>query len=327
MLPVGTLLEPSKLPPLEGRIEVEVHYCGVNFSDLYTRLGFLRHNLPFILGSECSGVISAVGIHNDRYKVGERVICYDYKGGLYSDIVRVPPECVFHLPSDIPLDIAATLFVNYLTAYFAVIEFGNLQPHESILINSCAGGVGTAATQLAKTIKNVTIYGTASLSKASYAVENGVDRLFNYQDVITDLQQLEPMGIDVIIENQSANTMHENLQLLKPMGRMVLVGINAAITENYLSYFTLFKMWLKSWWFSLTDLVMHNRCVAGLHLGTLLDKDHNRVRDALKFIFDLYRQRKIVPNIDSIWSIEEYNCAIRMLARRKNRGKVLLKVE
>lgn len=154
------------------------------------------------------------------------------------------------------------------------------------------------------------------------------------------------MGIDVIIENQSANTMHENLQLLKPMGRMVLVGniiyiyihkweiepflflgINAAITENYLSYFTLFKMWLKSWWFSLTDLVMHNRCVAGLHLGTLLDKDHNRVRDALKFIFDLYRQRKIVPNIDSIWSIEEYNCAIRMLARRKNRGKVLLKVE
>ncbi|KAI4457234.1 synaptic vesicle membrane protein vat-1 -like [Holotrichia oblita] len=281
-----TVIEPYTLPSLEGRIEIEVHYCGVNFSDLYTRLGFLQNKLPFILGSECSGVISAVGIHHEKYKVGERVICYDYKGGLYSDIIRVPPECIFHLPSDIPLDIAATLFVNYLTAYFAVLEFGNLKPHESILINSCAGGVGTAATQLAKTVKNVTIYGTASPSKAFYANENGVDRLFTYEDVSTELKKAEPMGVDVIIENQSSNTMHENLHLLKPMGRMVLIGINSAITQNYLSYFTLFKIWMKSWWFSLTDLVMHNRCIAGLHLGTLLAKDHIKVRDALYHILN-----------------------------------------
>ncbi|GJQ85410.1 hypothetical protein Trydic_g23841 [Trypoxylus dichotomus] len=321
-----TTIGPYRLPPLSGRIEVEVYYCGVNFSDLYTRLGFLPNTLPFVLGTECSGVITAVGVPGDHYKVGERVICYDYRGGMYSDRIRVLPECVFHIPGDIPLEVAASLFVNYLTAYFAVIEFGHLKPYETILINSCAGGVGSAATQIARTVKNVTIYGTASRSKAFYAEENGIDMLFSYNDVLQDLKYVEPYGVDVIVENQTANTVYDNISLLKPMGRIIMIGVNTAVKENHLSYLSLLRMWWKSWWFSMKDLVINNYCVAGLHLGLLLDKDRERVREALHYIFKLHRDGKIKPKIDSIWLMEDYHDAIRVLSSRKNIGKVLLKV-
>lgn len=86
-------------------------------------------------------------------------------------------------------------------------------------------------------------------------------------------------------------------------------------------------MWWKSWWFSLSDLVMNNRCIAGLHLGTLLEKDRDKVEDALNDIFDLYREGRVKPKIDSIWPLEDYQYAIKVLTQRQNVGKVLLKVK
>ncbi|KRT81193.1 hypothetical protein AMK59_4915, partial [Oryctes borbonicus] len=192
--------------------------------------------------------------------------------------------------------------------------------------NYFLGGVGSAATQIARTVKNVTIYGTASKSKALYAEENGIDMLFSYNDVLQDLKYVEPNGVDIIVENQSMNTVYDNISLLKPMGRMIMIGVNTAVKENHLSYVSLLRMWWKSWWFSLKDLVMNNYCIAGLHLGLLLDKDRSRVREALHYIFKLHHEGKIKPKIDSIWPLEDYHDAIRVLSNRKNIGKVLLKI-
>lgn len=84
--------------------------------------------------------------------------------------------------------------------------------------------MGWAATQLAKTIKDTKIYGTASKLKKRLVEENGVDVLLPYYSVVEDLKQLEPEGIDVIIENQTERTLYDSLNNLAPMGRMVLTG-------------------------------------------------------------------------------------------------------
>lgn len=85
------------------------------------------------------------------------MICYNVNGGIFRETVRLPPENIFLLPEDIDSKIAATIFVNYLTAYFAIFHCASLKPNDEILIESCGGGVGWAATQLAKTVQGVKV--------------------------------------------------------------------------------------------------------------------------------------------------------------------------
>lgn len=90
-------------------------------------------------------------------QVGQRVICYNVNGGIFREIVRLPPEHLFPIPEDIATKTAATIFVNYITAYFALFHSASIKPNDEILIESCAGGVGWAATQLAKTVQGVKV--------------------------------------------------------------------------------------------------------------------------------------------------------------------------
>lgn len=96
---------------------------------------------------------------------------------------------------------------------------GALQPNESILIQSCAGGVGTAATQLAKTVGGVTVYGTASKGKEEFAKGNGVDVVYGYEDNLGSSG-----GFDVIVAHEAGKALDRWQKLLKPLGRLVIIG-------------------------------------------------------------------------------------------------------
>lgn len=85
------------------------------------------------------------------------MICYNVNGGIFRETIRVAPEDCFPIPDDIDTKTAATIFVNYLTAYFAIFHSASVKPKDEILIESCAGGVGWAATQFAKTIEGVKV--------------------------------------------------------------------------------------------------------------------------------------------------------------------------
>lgn len=148
---------------------------------------------------------------------------------MYREVTRVKSEECYPLPDDVSSDTGAAVFVNYLTAYVAVLKMGALQPGESLFIQSCAGGVGWAATQLAKTVENVTVYGTASKGKESSAKDNGVEFVFNYNDDIESKG-----GFDVIVANESGKALEKLQKLLKPLGRLVVLG-KAIYIEFFLS--------------------------------------------------------------------------------------------
>ncbi|XP_044252656.1 synaptic vesicle membrane protein VAT-1 homolog isoform X2 [Tribolium madens] len=323
-------VEQFGLPPLAGNVEVKVEYGGVNFADLYTRQG-LMHNkkLPFVLGMECVGTVAAIGAENTHLKVGQRVICYDYHCGMYRDVIRVTPDKCYPLPDHLTWEEGAALFVNYLTAYFSIIELGNLRQNETVLILSCGGGVGWAATQLAKTITGVTVVGTTAPFKHPQVKENGVDVTLtldeNFQKEIT---KECPQGFDLILSNY-AGPLYGFLQtLLKPLGRIVLIGANNLIqNEQKLSVFTLLKGWLTTKNVQLEELITHNRVAAGLHLGTLIEKDAGRVRNALGKIFKMVEEKKLKVKIDSVHPMEKIVEATKLLAERKNVGKVLISMK
>lgn len=154
------------------------------------------------------------------------MICYDISGGLYSEYVRIDPKKCFKLPNDISYEEGTSLFVNYLTAYFALFEIGNLKPFDDVFIKSCAGGVGSAATQLAKIKEGVQVFGTASVGKKQFAQENGVELVFSYDNFEKECENNCPKGFDVIIENESGASFNAMCHKLKPLGRIISIGMH-----------------------------------------------------------------------------------------------------
>ncbi|XP_056633105.1 synaptic vesicle membrane protein VAT-1 homolog [Diorhabda sublineata] len=316
-------VEDCELPSLEGNLEVKVEYGGVNFADIYTIKGLVADKkLPFVLGIECSGVITAIGdnVKNDNFKVGERVVCYDYTGGLYRNTLRLPPTNCFSLPKYIDSKLGAAIFVNYLTAYFSLIHLGNLRENESILILSCAGGVGSAAVQISKTVAGAHISGSGSAIKEARARENGVENFFCNE---TFVEKVKDQKFDVILCNESGPTFSFLQGCLKPLGRIILIGANNLLqTENALIKTTENTENQEN--VPLLSLLVNNRAVSGLHLGTLLATDPEKVKNTLDRIFLMVKEQKLNPIIHSEWKMSEFIKAAKLLEERKNVGKILI---
>lgn len=312
-----------------GDVRVAVAICGVNFSDLYTRQGMLRElQPPLVLGTECVGEVTAVGAAVAHIKVGDHVLCYKFTGGLYRDHVVVAASHCFVLPPGMSYEDSAALPANYLTAYFCVHDIGHMRAGQSIFISSCAGGVGWAATQLACSAGDVTIFGTCSPEKHDAVRENGVTHPLTYDGYEQELLKHSPDGVDIIIDNMASSAFTINQRLLKPLGRIVVIGANSMVTDSQkFGWWSFLRLWWSTKNVSARDLIMQNRVVAGLHLGLLMERQPNTIQSAMSHLFQLYEQGKIKPHIDSIWPFDKVVEAMRVLAERKNVGKVLLRVE
>ena len=147
-------------------VVVRVKAAGLNFAELMQRQGMYRPSIktPYTPGFEASGVVEEVSDNISEIKVNDRVIVFNTHN-IWKEVVCVPRVNVFKIPDDMSFEDAAGLVVNYITAYHMLFRMGNLRSGDSVLIHMAAGGVGTAATQLCKTISNVTVFGTASAAK------------------------------------------------------------------------------------------------------------------------------------------------------------------
>ncbi|GLH11921.1 Enoyl-[acyl-carrier-protein] reductase, mitochondrial, partial [Gryllus bimaculatus] len=319
---------PLASAPAAGQVEVAVSHCGVNYADVCMRRGVQRERAPpCVMGLECAGTVSAVGEGVDTLQPGDRVLCYQHTGDLYRETVVVPATNVFILPEGMSLEHGAAITVDYLTAYFCLMDFANLRPGQSVLINSCAEGVGWAATQLAKTVEDVVIFGAAAASKHDAVKENGVTHPLNIESVEQELHAISPQGVDIIIDSSTGSNVSANLRLLKPLGRLIIIGTSSVVTGHQKPGFMdmLRNLWsVKT--LSTMDLVMGNRSVAGFHLGKIFEQMPERFNQVLEYVFNLYAQERIRPRIDSEVPLEQVVDAAKRLAERENIGKVLLKV-
>ncbi|XP_049812504.1 uncharacterized protein LOC126259626 isoform X2 [Schistocerca nitens] len=129
----------------DDHVEVEVHYCGLNFTDHYLRLGIIRNRLfPVIMGSECSGIVTRVGNAVTDLQAGQKVLCLQMQGGLFRHVVHVQRKYCFLLPEDISLKDAVSLGLNFVVAHFCLYKFGCLANAEKVFMQSVAGSNSTA---------------------------------------------------------------------------------------------------------------------------------------------------------------------------------------
>src|SRR5947208_7347155 len=173
--------ETSDPVPGNGEVRVRVRAAGVNFADLLARLGLYPDapKPPLVVGYEVAGYVDAVGAGVAHRRAGDRVVALTRFGG-YADVVVVPAGLTFPLPSTLGEAEAAAIPVSYLTALTALYRMANVVAGETVLIHGAGGGVGIAATQLAR-LRRARIIGTASTGKHDALRSFGVDHIIDYR--------------------------------------------------------------------------------------------------------------------------------------------------
>lgn len=213
--------------PGEGQVLVEVAGAGVNFIDVYQRTGAYPKQLPFVVGSEGAGTVTAVGSGVRDLAVGDRVAWAMVDDAGYAEQVLVPADRAVRVPEGVDVETAAALMLQGMTAEFLAESTYPARAGETALLHAAAGGVGLLLTQILAA-KGVRVLATTSTgAKAELARGAGADEVIRYTevDVVAEVRRLtDGRGVDVVYDGVGRTTFDAGLDCLVPRGMMVLFG-------------------------------------------------------------------------------------------------------
>jgi NADPH:quinone reductase-like Zn-dependent oxidoreductase len=232
--------------PAAGQIRVRVAAAGINFADIYYRMGLSPDvpPLPAVPGFEVAGTVDAIGPGVMTFAIGDRVIAITKFGG-YTDALVIPAARVFRLPAGMSMEEGAALPVAYLTAYHAICVLGNIRAGQRVLIHSAAGAVGIAAIQVAKMIGAET-FGTAGRAKLDEVRRLGVDHaIASDDDFEEEVRQLtRGRGVHLVLDPLGSRSWKAGYRLLAPTGRLCILGSTELMRHHQ-------RRWLPSVLFAL----------------------------------------------------------------------------
>ena len=312
--------------PKDGEVCIDVHFAGINFADTLMRLGLYqpRPPFPFTPGYEVSGIISSIGKEVSSLKIGQRVVAAMPTGGQKSKVC-VKESRVILLPDEMELDSAAAMPVIYLTAHHMLHYLGEMKKGDSVLIHGGGGGVGTAALQLCKWAGIDKVWATASKSKANIIKKYGGIPIDRHNEDFVDIIKSETngRGVDHILDPIGGDNLRKSMSVLAEGGKLYSYGMSAAAPSSKRSFLKAFLAWRKTPKIDPLQLMMKNRSIFGVHMGTW--KDESVMVQQLTRIIEGIRLGHLEPVIDSVFAVEDVAQAHQHIHDAKNVGKVLLK--
>jgi len=314
--------------PAAGEIRVRVEASGVNFADIMGRLGIYPDlpPIPVVPGYEVAGRVDAVGAGVDAAWVGRDVIAMTRFGG-YADVVCAPQGQVFARPEGMSAFDGAALPVNYITAWQLVVAMGGLKKGETMLVHSAGGGVGIAATQLARHI-GATVIGTASAAKHAALRELGVDHLIDYtrEDFEARTREITGgRGVELILDAVGGESVKKGFRSLAPTGRLGMFGASSMATGRTRNPLALLSFAFKTPWLQANPVTLmnENKGVFGVNVGHMWSETE-RIAGWFDQLLDLWKQGVVKPQIAKTFAFSEAAAAHEYIQSRSNLGKVLL---
>jgi NADPH:quinone reductase-like Zn-dependent oxidoreductase len=306
-----------------GQVRIAVAAAGINFADVMARMGLYPDapKTPCVVGYEVAGTILELGegvSGTQQLSVGQRVLASTQFGGYASQVVA-SAEDVVALPEELSFEQGAAIPVNYGTAWAGLIGYGNLQRGERVLIHSAGGGVGIAATQIAKR-SAAEVYGTASPSKHARVVELGVDHVLDYTK--PGWERGLPK-FDLIMDAVGGASFRRSYSLLRPGGRLVAFGASAVVSGERKNVATALRAVLRMPRFNLIKQMSESKAVIGLNMLSLW-KDRGTLQPWIGPMQELLRDGTVKPVVAGAFSFEEAGAAQNMITERRNVGKVVL---
>ena len=270
--------------------------------------------------------IDALGAGVDARWAGRNVFALTRFGG-YADVVCVPLAQVFERPDGMSAGEGAAIPVNYFTAWQLCVVMGGLKSGETVLVHSVGGGVGIAATQIAKHI-GATVIGTASAAKHAEMRAFGVDHLIDYRTEDFEARTREitkGRGVELILDAVGGTSWKKGYRILAPTGRLGMFGISAAASGKERNILGMVSMLAGTPWLQFNPLALMNanKGVFGVNLGHMWG-EVERLRGWAAELLDLWRQGVIKPKIAQGFRFDEAPLAHHFIQDRKNIGKVLL---
>jgi NADPH:quinone reductase-like Zn-dependent oxidoreductase len=312
--------------PKSDEVRIRVAASGINFADIIGRVGAYPDMppAPVVPGYEISGRVDAVGANVDGQWLGREVFAQTRFGG-YADVVCVPVQQAFPCPLGLPVSEAAAIPVNYLTAWQLLVVMGSLRRGDTVLVHSAGGGVGIAATQIAKHF-GARVIGTASAAKHEQLRALGVDHLIDYRTEDFEKRTRDitnGRGVELILDAVGGDSIRKGYRVLAPTGRIGVFGISSAVTQKKRSLLGLLGMLASTPRFHPLSLMNANKGVFGVNLGHLWG-EADRVRGWAAELMDLYEKGAIKPVIARSFKFDDAAAAHHFIQDRQNIGKVLL---
>jgi len=296
--------------PGEGEVRIETRAAGVNFADIMQRRGHYHGGpeAPYVPGMEAAGVVDAVGEGVDR-EVGDHVVAMQDGGG-YAEYAVADAAALFDVPEGMSFAEAAGFPVQFLTAHNCLHEWGGLEEGESVLIHAAAGGVGTAAVQLAREA-GAEVFGTASTEeKLETATELGCDHPINYteEDFVEVATAETEYGLDLVLDGIGGETTERSLDALREFGRMVSYGAASGEPGHPPT----------------DELLFGNKRVIGYHLGRAIGLRPNRVLGAVPELTRMLAEGVLEVQVGHEFDLADAAEAHEFIEARKSSGKVVL---
>ena len=312
--------------PADGEIRIRVRAAGINFADILARLGIYPDapKPPVVVGYEVAGVIDAAGPGVSSPHVGDRVVALTRFGG-YADTVVVPAVQAYRFPDELSDAEAAAVPVNYLTAAIALYKLAAVTAGETVLVHNAGGGVGIAATQLAR-LRRATVIGTASANKHDALRRFGVDHTIDYRhaNVEHEVKQLtRGRGVDVILDPIAGRSFAVSYRLLAPLGRLVMLGMSSMATGERRRLTSILRAWWTMPTFTPLSLINRNRGVFGLNVGHLWD-ERRQLQPLMDMLMTELRAGRLTPIVAKTFPLDRAADAHRFIQNRLNIGKVVL---
>jgi NADPH2:quinone reductase len=298
--------------PVPGPDEVliRVHAAGVSFPELLQSRGRYQYSpdLPFVPGAEVAGEILSAPA-GSGINPGDRVAAFSLIGAFAEKAVAAT-ERVFPLGDALSFEQGASLPLNYLTAYFGLVQRGKMAAGESVLVHGAAGGVGSAAVQIAKAFGSGKVIAvTSTREKGEIAVGAGADTYVladGFKDSV--LGGESPGPVDIVFDTVGGDRFTDSLRCLKDDGRLLVIGFTGGEVPTV----------------KVNRLLFNNTSVVGVGLGVYGFTRPGHIGRCWAAIAPHIESGRLDPIIGAAFPLEEAAAALTVLDERRAVGKVLL---
>jgi NADPH:quinone reductase len=310
--PESLCLETFASAPLaQGEVRVAVHAAGINFPDILMAAGEyqLKPPLPFTPGVEAAGEVTEVAGGVAGIAVGDKVIL-KLRHGAYADEAVVTPSQLTPLPSTFDYAEGATFLAAHGTAYHALIDRGQLQPGEVLLVHGAGGGVGLAAVEIGKLLGATVIAAASSEEKLAVAQAKGADHLVPYarEPFRNAVKRItDGHGADVVFDPVGGEVFENSLRCIAWGARILVIGFTGGIGLARTNL-----------------LLIKGASVLGVRAGEAVRKNPALGEVRIKALTAWAEAGRIRPNISHRLPLEDYAKAMRLLVDRKAIGRVAL---
>lgn len=300
-----------------GEVPIEVEAAGINFSDVLARVGLYPNapKPPAVLGYEVAGTVAADAA---GFRAGERVAAFVRRGG-YAERAVARAGDVLRLPDGVGFEEGAAIPLGFATAYGALVRYGAGRPGERVLVHGAAGGVGSAATLLAKS-EGLEVWGTASPGKHGALRAAGVDHPLDYTAAGWDR---DLPGFDLVLDALGGASFRRSYRLLRAGGRLVCYGASGVLRGERRNVVTALRTLVRTPRFNPMRQLQDSKAVIGLDTIAIWE-EKGSLAELMQPLAPLVESGRARLPVAATFAFEDAAAAHRLMTGARRPGKVVL---